>query len=285
MAEPIYTNGAIVTYNTATGTQAPAITLQADGTASSAAVPLTLLEVPEVSGMYLVSFYVRSGQAASTSSILGPISLQWTCADCLVTLTQNITLYTAAWGSSPQFQFSEVFAGMTTPSYPVGLVTYTVPNTALYRLSGSIYPTTLNSGAWAVNLMASYSNSGQAGSNFIQLAQCQLQAGNAGVTPGNPAACYLTAGTVITFNTITASGTESGGVYTAVPLVEQLSPGGPGYNTVDASNVHGGLEGSIVINALAGQPINVGIGYTSVGATPMQFDYHVKAVYIGGIPS
>jgi phosphoribosylaminoimidazole carboxylase (NCAIR synthetase) len=49
--------------------------------------------------------------------------------------------------------------------------------------------------------------------------------------------------------------------------------------------VHGGLEGSIVINALAGQPINVGIGYTSVGATPMQFDYHVKAVYIGGIPS
>lgn len=32
MAEPIYTNGAIVTYNTATGTQAPAITLQADGT-------------------------------------------------------------------------------------------------------------------------------------------------------------------------------------------------------------------------------------------------------------
>ena len=78
--------------------------------------------------------------------------------------------------------------------------------------------------------------------------------------------------------------TDSGRAVRIGPHISKKSLGA-GYNTVDASNVHGGLEGSIVINALAGQPINVGIGYTSVGATPMQFDYHVKAVYIGGVPS
>ena len=54
--QPIYVNGALVTYNTATGTVAPTTGLQLDGNGNeTAAIPETAINTPQVSGLYLVT--------------------------------------------------------------------------------------------------------------------------------------------------------------------------------------------------------------------------------------
>ena len=59
MAQPLYVNGAICTYATATDTIAPTTGLEIDGKAQSSALPQTVIATPSVSGLYLITVYMR----------------------------------------------------------------------------------------------------------------------------------------------------------------------------------------------------------------------------------
>ena len=92
MAAPlVYADGAVITYNTATGTIAPTTGLQLDGLSLSAAVPETVINTPTISGLHLVTVYIRivnpASGGASPSSTLGPATVFFTCADCLIPVT------------------------------------------------------------------------------------------------------------------------------------------------------------------------------------------------------
>jgi hypothetical protein len=131
---------------------------------------------------------------------------------------------TAATSSYPQVAWSQIFTGLTTPTSPnVPLVSYTIPATGLYRVSADIYPTTLNNGAWLIEVLAGFSQTGQAGSNNLDIAACQLQAGNAGAVPTPSVLVKLSAGAVVKFYTVGISGTMSGGVYSVAVLIERLA--------------------------------------------------------------
>jgi hypothetical protein len=133
------------------------------------------------------------------------------------------TYQTTAGGPYPVVLWSQAFPGLTTPTSPdVPLVTYTIPTTGIYRVSADIYPTTLNSGSWSVEVLAGFSQTSQAGSTDVEVALCQLQAGSASITPGAAALCEFTAGAIVKFYTVNVSGTESGGVYSVVALIERL---------------------------------------------------------------
>jgi len=118
---------------------------------------------------------------------------------------------------------STLLTGLTTPTSPnVPLVSWTAPAAGLYRLSATIFPTTLNSGAWTVEVVAEFSNKGQAGSNTLVLASCALAAGSAGITPSTPGVVQLASGAVVKFCTVAVSGTMSGGIYSVECIAEAL---------------------------------------------------------------
>jgi hypothetical protein len=124
----------------------------------------------------------------------------------------------------PTVAWSTVLSALTTPTSPnVPLVSYTILNTGIYRVSVDIYPTTLNSGPWLVEVLAGFSQKGEAGYVDVQVALCQLQAGSASITPGASALALFTAGTVVKFYTVSVSGNQNSGVYSVVGLIEQLA--------------------------------------------------------------
>ena len=124
----------------------------------------------------------------------------------------------------PTVAWSTVLSALTTPTSPnVPLVSYTILNTGIYRVSADIYPTTLNSGPWLVEVLAGFSQKGEAGYVDVQVALCQLQAGSASITPGASALALFTAGTVVKFYTVSVSGNQNSGVYSVVGLIEQLA--------------------------------------------------------------
>ena len=61
----VYANGAVITYNSATGTLSPTTGLQLDGLSLSSAVPETIINVPTISGLHLVTVYIRVVNPAS----------------------------------------------------------------------------------------------------------------------------------------------------------------------------------------------------------------------------
>jgi hypothetical protein len=140
----------------------------------------------------------------------------------LAVLFSDGTEQTTAYSGKPAVLSTQLLAGLTTPTYPVGLATYTIPTTGFYRISAGIFPTTLNSGPWSVEILAQFSQSGEAGSNQVQVALCTLAAGSATITPDPSVLCYFNAGASILFNTLTASGSENGGVYSVTIAIEQL---------------------------------------------------------------
>ena len=124
----------------------------------------------------------------------------------------------------PTVAWSTVLSALTTPTSPnVPLVSYTILNTGIYRVSADIYPTTLNSGPWLVEVLAGFSQKGEAGYVDVQVALCQLQAGSASITPGASALALFTAGTVVKFYTVSVSGNQNSGAYSVVGLIEQLA--------------------------------------------------------------
>ena len=160
MSLPLYVDGAVVTYSVITGTLAPAALITLDGASISTVLPSTVLSIPTVTGVYLISASIRlmvpaSGGHKPTSTI-GPISLAYTCGDSNLPVTD-----------------------------------------------------------------------------------------------------------------ILITGTEAGVAGT----------------TNSGNAVGNSLCGSAIICAKSGQSLNVSIGYTSQGTIPMSYTYHVRAVFIGGIPT
>ncbi len=88
---PIPVDGAVMIWTEATNGVTAATGVVLDGLNVSAPVQETLLETPSVSGVYLVSACIRlitaaTGGAAPTSTV-GPVLLNYTCADSLQAVT------------------------------------------------------------------------------------------------------------------------------------------------------------------------------------------------------
>ncbi len=237
MANPTYVNGAVVTYDTATNTLVPTTTLALDAEVQNSSLPVTTLLNPQVTGMHLISLYIRLAQAATTSSIMGPVTVGWLCADCGVVLSQVIQMSTVHWGqllqngsvspadvSSIAVTFPQPYTGATAPSV---VLTWTATSSP-----------TGHQQFWGIEPIGSSGN--------------------------------WTGFTVYFGGTVTGTYTWSS------------AGASNGQNTIDASNVLGaGLCGSLIINATAGTPITISIGYSSAGATSMEYAYHAKAVFLG----
>ena len=119
---------------------------------------------------------------------------------------------------------SGLLTGLTSVTSPnVALVSWTAPIAGLYRLSGAIFPTTLNSGSWNVEIVAEFSENGQAGSNTLPIASCALGAGSATVNSVASVVVALAAGAVVKFCTVTLSGSANGGVFSVQAISEHLT--------------------------------------------------------------
>ena len=87
MANLEYVNNAIVVYDATTGTQHPGVGLVLDGLNQKAAVPQTVISTPSVSGIYLITLYVRAATPSTgvgATSTIGPCTVFFQCADCNV---------------------------------------------------------------------------------------------------------------------------------------------------------------------------------------------------------
>ena len=241
--EPLYVDGAVVTYSAATGTIAPALTLTQDGTVQNASVPETSIETPSTSGLYLITAYIVTSQAASggasPSATLGPVTVYYTSAD----------------------------TGFHMPNLTVGLLLQ----------DGSIAPTNsanivngVLAGSTVINALAGHSIS-------LSIGYASSGTGSGGKVD------------------VTASGGAITGFLTWIPI-------GSGYTVGDILTVVGGNNDAVLtvtsVNG-SGQPTGAtittpGTGYSNFTTynlvessvmVPMQFAYHFKAVFLGGLPS
>ena len=78
MANLEYVNNSIVVYDATTGTQHPGVGLVLDGLNQKAAVPQTVISTPSVSGIYLITLYVRAATPSTgvgATSTIGPCTV------------------------------------------------------------------------------------------------------------------------------------------------------------------------------------------------------------------
>jgi hypothetical protein len=243
MAAPlVYADGAVITYNTATGTIAPTTGLQLDGLSLSAAVPETVINTPTISGLHLVTVYIRivnpASGGASPAATLGPATVFFTCADCLI----PVTLITGMLLQDGTFSATNS------------------DNTQNTCLSGSVVVNALAGDPIQISL--GYASTGAGVGGRVDI---------------------LTSGGAIT------------GFLVWIPV-------GSGYSVGDVLQVMGGNNDAIItltsVNAL-GQPTGAtittpGTGYSNFTAevleesstmVAMKYSYHVRAVFIGALPS
>jgi hypothetical protein len=243
MAAPlVYANGAVITYNSATGTFSPTTGLQLDGLSLSTAVPETIINTPTISGLHLVTVYIRvvnpASGGASPSSTLGPATVFFTCADCLI----PVTLITG------MLLQDGTFAPTNSD------------NTQNTCLSGSVVVNALEGDPISISLGYASSGSGFGGKVDIE--------------------------------------TSSGAITGFLVWI----PVGSGYTVGDVLQVAGGNNDGVIqltsVNS-AGQPtganiLTPGTGYSNYTVSlveesstmaAMKYSYHVRAVFIGALPS
>ena len=353
MAQPLYVNGAICTYATATGTIAPTTGLQLDGVAQSSALPQTVIATPSVSGLYLVTVYMRLTQpasgGASFGSTFGPMTVFFTCADCLLPISVIALL---------SIQDGTVQAGISNSDNSIGssLIGSTVVNALAgqpisvsigYASSaGGVTTCTAShaSGAWdascielrSVGTIAPIGGNAvsQAGGAVTQTVTYSPTAGNAAVVFFNAGNTYtglvvkdnlghtLSAGPVIdnmagfyqypvpagvtsyvaTWVTARQSSLaveEYSGVTSVNPSLAGNTASGTGTTaTISVTNDEAtdwtvcGFGSALTFTAVAGnqrQQTTTSNGRVTivdtVPASSMAFSYHVKSVFLGGLPS
>ena len=244
MAQPLYVNGAICTYATPTGTIAPTTGLQIDGKAQSSALPQTVIVTPSVSGLYLITVYMRLTQpasgGASFGSTFGPMTVFFTCADCLIPISVIALL---------SIQDGTVQAGISNSDNSIG--------------SSLIGSTVVNAlAAQPISISIGYTSSGAGSGGKVDV-----------ITSGGAISSFLA-----------------------------WIPVGSGYSIGDVLKVSGGNNDAVItltsVNG-SGQPTGAtitaaGTGYSSFttynlietpAMVPMAFSYHVKSVFLGGLPS
>jgi hypothetical protein len=208
MANKQYVNNAIVVYDDATGTQRPGIGLSLDGLDQSSAVPQTVFIPPvTVSGLYLATLYMRIKTPASgdgtPSSTIGPVTVYFTCADCLVPviLTAGLLLQngTVAPTNSENSQ-SVSLSG----SVLVNALAGTPISVAIGYASSGATPTatstcTLTSAAWNVAGIEVRGTPVYVGGNVVsQSCGAVTETVTYSPTAGNAAVLYFSTGSAIT---------------------------------------------------------------------------------------
>ena len=351
MAQPLYVNGAICTYATATGTIAPTTGLQLDGAAQSSALPQTVIVTPSVSGLYLITVYMRLTHPASgvaPTSTFGPMTVYFTCADCLLPISVIALL---------SIQDGTVQAGISNSDNSIGssLIGSTVINAlagqpisvAIGYASSGATPTctatcTLTSAAWNVAAIEVRGTPVYVGGNGVaQAGGATTQTVTYSPTAGNSTVLYFETGSAITnlvvkdnlSHTLSAgptSGTLSSFYQYPVPagvtsytatwttarqssfVVEEYS-GVTSINASLAGNTASGSSGTATLTVTDNESTDITVfgfgsgniltatvgnqrhqvnGSTarlttvdSTAAGAMAFSYHVKSVFLGGLPS
>ena len=212
MAAPIYVNGAIVIYNSLTGTIEPTASIVLDTTNQSAAFPLTQMTVPAFDGMYLLSVYLHLQSAASggasQSSTIGPMQATFTCADCDVPITLALSLTQNNGSVSPTNTNNSLTNGVACGSIVINTKAgQPIAVACGYASSGStpacVATCTLTSAAWNVAGIEVRGTPVYVGGNGVsQSGGATTETVTYSPTAGNATVLYFATGSAITGLTV-----------------------------------------------------------------------------------
>ena len=351
MANKIYVDNAIVVYDANSGTQHPGVGLVLDGLNQNAAVPQTVIATPTISGIYLVTLYMRAATPSTgtgATSTMGPVTVYFTCADCNVPVQLITGLLLQDGTFSPTNSNNSVNTSLC-GSVLVNAKAGTTISISIGYASSGLTPTctatcTLTSAAWNVAGIEVRGTPAYVGGNGASsTGGATTETVTYSPTAGNATVLYFATGGVITGLTVNDSlgnplsaGPTSGlltsfyqypvpsGVtsYTATwttthpPasfIVEEYS-GATAVNAALSGNTASGSSATATLTVTddeAGDITVFGFCSTNIltasvgnqrhqvngssnvarlttvdntSAGQMAFNYHLKAVFIGGIP-
>jgi hypothetical protein len=119
-----------------------------------------------------------------------------------------------------------VYANVTTAlNAPVANSTvFTTTAVGYYRISGSVWPTTLSSSAWVIYPVTAVTPNGAASSTTSAIgSETQLSAPYSFPVSVGSSMFYLASGATIGISTVTLSGSNTGGVYSLAVTIERLA--------------------------------------------------------------
>ena len=350
MANKIYVDNALVVYDAVTGTLHPGVGLVLDGLNQTAAVPQTVIATPSVSGIYLITLYLRiktpaAGDGAPASTI-GPVTVYFTCADCLVPvqLVSGLLLQDGSFAPTNSANVQNVsLSGSVLINAEAGQPVSISIDYASTGLTPTATATcTLTSAAWNVAGIEVRGTPVYVGGNGVsQSGGATTETVTYSPTAGNATVLYFATGSSITgltvkdnLNHTLSAGPTSGtlasfyqypvpaGVtsYTATWttarqssfIVEEYS-GATAVNAALSGNTASGSSNTATLTVTDDEAGDITLfGFTSgniltgsvgtqrhqvngstarlttvdnISAVQMAYNYHLKAVFVGGIPA
>ena len=350
MSNKIYVDNALVVYDANSGTVHPGVGLVLDGLNQTIAVPQTVIATPSVSGIYLITLYMRvktpaAGDGAPASTI-GPITVYFTCADCLVPvqLISGLLLQDGSFAPTNSANTENV---SLSGSVLVNALAGSPISISIGYSSTGLTPTatatcTLTSAAWHITAVELRGTPVYVGGNIVaQSAGATTETISYLPTAGNATVLFFSTGSAITglvvkdnLNNTLSAGPSSGNTasfyqypvpagvtsYTATWTtarqssfaVEEYS-GVTAVNAALSGNTASGSSntatltltddeagditvfgfGSLnILTATAGTELHTISSSTArlttvanAAAVQMAYNYHLKAVFVGGIPA
>ena len=349
MANKVYADNAIVVYDANAGTLHPGVGLVLDGKNQTAAVPQTTIAVPSVSGIYLITLYLRIATPSSgtgATSTIGPVTVHFSCADCLVPV-QLISGLLLQDGNYSQTNSANTQNVSLSGSVLINALAGQPISIDIGYASSGLTPTctatcTLTSAAWNVAGIEVRGTPVYVGGNGVsQSGGATTETVTYSPTSGNATVLYFSTGSAITgltvkdnLNHTLSAGPTSGllssfyqypvpaGVtsYTATWttarqssfIVEEYS-GATAVNAALSGNTASGSSNTATLTVTDDEAGDITVfGFTSgniltgsvgtqrhqvngstarltsvdnTSAGQMAYNYHLKAVFVGGIPS
>ena len=348
MANKVYVDNAIVVYDATLGTQHPGVGLVLDGLNQNAAVPQTVIATPAVSGIYLVTLYMRAATpstGAGATSTMGPVTVYFTCADCNVPVSLVTGLLLQDGTFSPTNSANSANTSLC-GSVLVNAKAGTTISISIGYASSGLTPTctatcTLTSAAWNVAGIEVRGTPVYVGGNGVsQSGGATTETVTYSPTAGNATVLYFATGSASTGLTVkdnlgnTLSTGPNSGLLTSfyqypVPsgvtsyvatwttarqssfIVEEYS-GATAVNAALSGNTASGSSNTATLTVTDDEAGDITVfGFysaniltASVGnqrhqvtgstarlttvdngsSSPMLYNYHLKCVFIGGIP-
>lgn len=124
----------------------------------------------------------------------------------------------------PEVVYSSVVSNQNAVSNAYATA-YTTTAAGLYRIQGTILPTTMSSSAWTVEIACSLSQNGVPSGQNNQTYELNSCAIGTSISSANYVAvlAYLPANAAIGFGTFTISGSNTGGVFRYAITIERLA--------------------------------------------------------------
>ena len=129
---------------------------------------------------------------------------------------------TPAANSIPKVVYTHTGTGNSSASAAYATV-YTTLSAGIFRVSASIYPTTLSTGAWTVEVAAQVTQNGATGAEGDELVAAPIGTSFGSETTSLPRIYNLPSSATIGIGTFTTAGSNTGGVFTYAVTIERLA--------------------------------------------------------------